>query len=150
MLSETDLDRIKNPALFHYWTMDLVRFSDLDPNNHVNNVVILSYVETARIGFRNAILDGMKDKSRDMSWVVVSQSIAYFKPISHPSEINVGCFQTDLGRTSFQLAYGIFVNDVCHASAISRSVCIDPKTKKPIALTNNFRSRLEEFHSNIA
>lgn len=146
MLNETDLEKIQDPALFSFWSSDNVRFVDLDPNNHVNNVVIFSYIETARLGIRSAILNELDDDTKNMSWVVVAQSIVYFRPISYPSVIKVGCFASDLGRTSFQLAYGVFVDSVCHASATSRSVCIDPDIRRPVVLTGAFRSRFEQFH----
>lgn len=146
MLAETDLKALKDPTLFSFWSSVSVRFSDLDPNNHVNNAVTLSYIETARLGIRSAVLNELDDETKNLSWVVVAQSIAYFQPISYPSEVKIGCFESGLGRTSFQLAYGVFVNSVCHASATSRSVCIDANTGRPVVLPDVFRSQLKEFH----
>lgn len=146
MITETDLKKIQDTSLFNFWSSDSVRYADLDPNNHVNNVVILSYIENARLGIRSAILDKLDNAAQKMSWVVVAQSIAYFRPIHYPAEVEVGCFVSDLGRTSFQLAYGVFIDSICHASATSRSVCVDPITGRAVALTNAFRSSVREFH----
>ena len=103
MLAETDLKALKDPTLFSFWSSVSVRFSDLDPNNHVNNAVTLSYIETARLGIRSAVLNELDDETKNLSWVVVAQSIAYFQPISYPSEVKIGCFEIERIPSGFNL-----------------------------------------------
>lgn len=145
MLSEDDLSDLRERHLFRHWVRQPVRYADLDPNNHVNNVTILSYIEEARIGVRQAILGGLATETEELSWVVGAQSVRYLRPILYPGEIEVGSFVSGVGRSSFQLAYGVFGGDVCHAVATSRSVSISPETGASVAISESVRTALRAF-----
>lgn len=49
-MSDSDL---LNRSIYRIWTKDIVRYSDLDPNGHVNNGAINQYFEDGRIALRN-------------------------------------------------------------------------------------------------
>jgi len=40
---------LTDPARYNYWIEDHVRFSDLDPLGHVNNLSVGQYFENARV-----------------------------------------------------------------------------------------------------
>ena len=47
----SDID-LTDRASYRVWTRDTIRYSDLDPNDHVNNGAINAYFEDGRVRFR--------------------------------------------------------------------------------------------------
>ena len=44
-------------SLYPVWSQTTVRYSDLDPNNHVNNGAIGAFFEDGRVRLRSEFLD---------------------------------------------------------------------------------------------
>ena len=61
---------------------DRVRFSELDPLNHVNNAAYASWFESARIGYVVEYgLSGMSHTKADPQIVVRRQVVDYLAPV---------------------------------------------------------------------
>ncbi len=97
-------------AQFGFWWPQTVRWGDMDAMGHVNNVIYLTYMESARVAF----FERLGWNSRDMGGgrggpVIVSQTFNYRRQLHYPAEIEVGIGCAELRRRSFVLADGLFL-----------------------------------------
>jgi len=133
---------ISNPARFRIETE--IRYSDLDPNEHVNHARYLIYLEEARLAFRRHLADelGLPD---GVTWPIAELTIRYLRSASYPGSLTVELAPIHVGRTSFTLGYGIFDRTGCVAAALNRSVCVDRSTGRKVALPETVAIRLQEL-----
>ena len=118
-----------------------VRFRDLDPMNHVNNAVYVTYLEQARAKYLIDVLD--MDIERP-NLVVASLSIDYRRPIEWGEAVSVSVETTELGGSSFEMAYEIRADGETAATAETVQVTIDPNgDSRPVP--DEWRDRLESF-----
>lgn len=96
---------------------DMVRFSELDPLNHVNNAAYLSWFETARIGYIMEYgLTGMTHTEADPQIVVRRQLVDYLKPILFGETYVVAMRTTRVKPSSLTMEYGVFVGTEVRAT----------------------------------
>jgi acyl-CoA thioester hydrolase len=134
---------VSNPARFRIDTE--IRYSDLDPNEHVNHARYLIYLEEARLAFRRHIADelGLPD---GVTWPIAELTIRYLRSAAYPGTLTVELAPIHVGRTSFTLGYGIFDRSGCVAVALNRSVCVERSTGEKVALPETVAIRLHELH----
>ncbi|QBI55379.1 acyl-CoA thioesterase [Streptomonospora litoralis] len=122
-----------------------VRFADLDPLNHVNNVRMLTYLEDARIAFLRWD-DASGRRTRLGGLVVARHEIDYVKPILLRREpVRVETWVTEVRSASFRLAYEICDDDHTYARATSVLVGYDTGTQSVRRLDGAEREFLDEF-----
>jgi acyl-CoA thioester hydrolase len=81
----------------------------MDALGHVNNVVYLQYLESARIGFfEDKGWNSVEIGSTGQGPVVVAQTFNYRRQLHYPAEVEVGVACTEVRRRSFVLSYGVF------------------------------------------
>ena len=96
---------------------DVVRFSELDPLNHVNNAAYLSWFETARIGYIMEYgLTGMTHTEADPQIVVRRQVVDYLKPILFGETYVIAMRSTRVKPSSIVMEYGVYVSGECRAT----------------------------------
>ena len=78
-----------------------VRFRDLDALGHVNNATYFTYMEQARIGFRDQVLPELTDSDAFYS-IVAENHMAYRKPIVFGEKIVVRCFLSHIREKSYR------------------------------------------------
>jgi acyl-CoA thioester hydrolase len=118
----------------------LVRWSDIDSYDHVNNVRYFDYLQEARIAFLSEVLGTAGDLFADHPCVLVSQTVDYLRPIllRHPP-YDVDVWVESVGTTSYTLGSWIVdrggeTEDV-YAKAVSVIVTVDATThgKRPLS-----------------
>jgi acyl-CoA thioester hydrolase len=133
------------PLLAHYphRVTEIIRFSDLDAQAHVNNAVFASYFESGRVAlFRDPDLGiGVPDAT----FVLVRQEIDFLKELRWPGNITVGTALAEHGRSSFVMTQAIFSGDICAAAGRATLVMIDAQTRRPRPLTPDALARLEPW-----
>lgn len=141
-LSNSDSPDLTSRDLYQTWTTVSVRYSDLDPNHHVNNGAINQYFEDGRVGFR---LQRLTEVAGDTlsGFAVVRYSANYLAPAHYPGEVEIGTVVTRIGGSSYGLRQAIFQNDTCVATSEIVTVQIDPATARSVPLSEAFRSALE-------
>jgi len=132
----------KSRAVYADWTKDIVRYSDLDPNGHVNNGAINQYFEDGRVHFRNARL-GQLGSAVLTGFVLARFSAEYHATLGYPAEVEIGTVVTRIGRTSYVLGQGVFAGDKCIATAEVVTVFFDSTAGKSRPLTDELRAVLE-------
>jgi acyl-CoA thioester hydrolase len=121
-----------------------IRYSDLDPNEHVNHARYLIYLEEARLAFRR-LLDRELGLPAQVTWPIAELTIRYRRSAVYPGSLTVELAPIHVGRTSFTLGYGIFDGDGCVVVAMNRSVCVDRVTGRPVAMGETVAARLREM-----
>jgi acyl-CoA thioester hydrolase len=134
-----DSFRVSDPSRFRIDAE--VRYSDLDPNEHVNHARYLIYLEEARLAFRR-LLDRELGLPNAVTWPIAELTIRYLRSAAYPGSLRVELAPIHVGRTSFTLGYGIFDRDGCVAVASNRSVCVDRVTGQKMPLPDNVTARL--------
>lgn len=126
---------LADPATHTLWRNDIIRFADLDPLGHVNNVAYMVFFETGRIAFLEQL--GMMSGSRDSGPVFVLAHIAadYLEEVYYPGTVDIGTAVRHIGRSSFNLGHGIFVDGECKAVASSVIVQVQGRPLESVALS---------------
>lgn len=139
----------KSPApsrvQYQYFTTIQTRWMDNDTYGHVNNVVYYSFFDTAVNLFLGEA--GMVRTSiRRPIGLVVDTQCAYYSPISFPDCVVVGVAVASIGHSSVCYDVAVFSGDAPVASARGRfvHVYVDPDSRRPDALPEDFRRVLEQ------
>lgn len=118
----------------------LVRWSDIDSYDHVNNVRYFDYLQEARIAFLAQVVGTTGDYFAQFPCVLASQTVDYLRPIllRHPP-YDVDVWVDAVGSTSYTLASRIVdrtgETEEVYAKAVSVLVAVDGEThaKRPLA-----------------
>ncbi|MFW5416940.1 acyl-CoA thioesterase [Nocardiopsis sp. CNT-189] len=104
-----------------------VRFADLDPLNHVNNVRMLTYLEDARIAFLKWDSEPDDGGERLFGALVVARHEAdYLRPLLlRRAPVRVETRVTEVRNASFRLAYEILDDEAVYLRAESVIVGYD-------------------------
>jgi acyl-CoA thioester hydrolase len=137
----TDIEQFqtRDPGRFQVYIE--IRYSDLDPTEHVNHARYLTYLEEARLGFRRRLNDE-QGLPEDVTWPIAELTIRYLRSATYPGSVTVELAPIHVGRTSFTLGYGVFDRDGCVAIAMNRSVCVDRTTGGKVAIPPAVAARL--------
>ena len=139
-----NLDPFLTPDPGRFRIQSEIRYSDLDPNEHVNHARYLIYLEEARLAFRR-LLDRELGLPETVTWPIAELTIRYRRSAVYPGVLTVELAPIHVGRTSFSLGYGIYDDGGCVAQAMNRSVCVDRGTSRPIQIAENVGARLREM-----
>ena len=133
---------LKTRDAYVSWTSATIRYSDLDPNGHVNNGAINAFFEDGRVQFRNDWMISLGDDFL-AGFALVKFSVEYFKTLHYPGSVEIGTVVTKIGRTSYVLGQGIFNGDECIAVDEVVTVCLDAQTQKSQPISDELRAILE-------
>ena len=134
---------LKTMSIYSNWAKSTIRYSDLDPNGHVNNGAINAFFEDGRVCFRNDRMLKLGDEILT-GFALVKFTVEYLAPLYFPGSVDVGTVVTRIGRSSFSLGQGIFSDGTCVATAEVITVSFDPKSKHSQKLTPELRAILED------
>ncbi len=113
-----------------------VRWSDLDPYGHVNNVAMLGLLEEARIAaFWHR---GAWAPRTGHEWItfVASNRIEYLSPLLHSDRpVRIELWISALGGASLDVDYLVLDGETTCARARTVLVAIDPSTNKARRIT---------------
>lgn len=108
-----------------------VRFSDLDTLHHVNNAVLVSFIEQARWKWWHEYLGDRPFASE--GFLIARLEVDYRRPILMNDDVQVEVTCPRVGRTSFDLAYRVLKGPGGPVLAEARTVqvMLDFNTQKP-------------------
>ena len=109
-----------------------VRFRDIDAMGHVNNAVLVTYIELGRQAFFEALF-GMR-RLDQIDYIVARVEVDYLSPIHLESAVELGIRVSAVGNSSFTLEYLVTADGAPAARARSVQVFYDyaAGTKKPV------------------
>ena len=117
-----------------------VRWGDTDGYNHVNNVSISRYFESARVNIIRNL------ETEKYSFVIVNFNINYIDQIFYPSKIKIGTYISRIGNKSITFDQALFVNNKCKASAKSILAYADIKESKAYKISKSIILKLNKIY----
>jgi acyl-CoA thioester hydrolase len=141
----TESRALPSRADFSRWWPVTVRWGDMDAMGHVNNMMYLQYLESARVGYFEAIgWGGRMENGQRQGPVVVSQTFNYRRQVVYPDELEVGIRCQEIRGRSFILAYGVFRKgtDVLVGDGFTVTVWLDWGAGKAVEISPNLRQAL--------
>ena len=117
-----------------------VRWGDTDGYNHVNNVSISRYFESARVNIIRNL------ETEKYSFVIVNFNINYIGQIFYPSKIIIGTYISRIGNKSITFDQALFVNNKCKASAKSILAYADIKESKAYKISKSIILKLNKIY----
>ncbi len=119
-------------------TVDVqVRYSDLDPNNHVNNVAYFALMETGRVNFLHSLTPSLRGHM-----VVGRAECDYRKEIpGGVRTVQVTLSVEKIGTTSFVLLHEIRADGQLCGVGRTVQVALD-ESRRPRPLTDDERATL--------
>ncbi len=124
-----------------------VRYADLDPQRHVNNVAVFSYFETTRAKYleRVGLWDGSDFDS--IGIIVAEATCRYLAPIAYGQAIEVAAAITRLGSKSLTMEYVVRDTRSRELLATGRTILVayDYRQGGSIPIPPTWREAIERF-----
>ncbi len=120
-----------------------VRFSDLDAMGHVNNAVVVSYMEQGRFQWWRSFLGGRK--FQEEGFLIARVEVDYRMPILLGDDVRVELRCTKVGNSSFDLGYRLTkgLEGEVFAEGKTVQVMLDFVAQRPKPLSLATRAWLE-------
>ena len=118
------------------------RFSDIDQQRHVNNVVYFDYLQDTRVALFHEV---WQSTMLEMHQVMVHQEMRYHKSLLLNLEpIVIEVWVSKVGNSSYTLGYRV-LDEVGGLSAEANTTiaCINPDTGRPVRIPSDLRTVLE-------
>ena len=89
-----------------------LRFGDIDPLRHLNNVAIARLYEEARVRFLDE--SGVRERLAPKHWFVIAElTVQYLAEGFYPDPVMLGTGVLRVGGSAFTLAHALFQNGRC-------------------------------------
>lgn len=129
------------PAPWRFGMADRVRFHELDALNHVNNATYLTWFETLRVAYLRTY-EVYEYVPGDPLLVMRAVTVDYHAPLFLGETYITTGRTTRLGRTSFQMAYGVFVEGTLRVEGTAAIVLLAPDGRTGVPLSDDKRDIL--------
>ena len=135
-------------AEFHFSHPIEVRYSDLDPQGHVNNARFLTYFEQARVSYLIQLGLFTKDQSfLDVGIIVSTAKVTFLSPVYFGQDVRVGVHVSRIGNKSMTMEYQMTDHSDGRelATGSTTLVAFDYREHKTITVPEKWRERIHEF-----
>ncbi|GAA2523638.1 acyl-CoA thioesterase [Rarobacter incanus] len=128
-----------------------IRWGDLDPYGHVNNVAMFSLLEEARIavfwhGKAGSPVRIGAGVAGDTATLVAAHHIEYLRPLLHSDKpASVTLWVSKIGGASFDIDYLVSDGEQICTRARTTLVLADPATNKPRRMTKDEQRELRRL-----
>ncbi len=121
-----------------------VRFRDLDPMGHVHHSLPLMYWEEARARYWRTVAG--RETVESIDYVMGEFTLRYHQRILYPAILVAGVRTTRLGRSSFDMEYGLWDDDGrLLSSGTSRQVLFDYDAGRSRPMDDETRQSIATF-----
>ena len=119
------------------------RYSDLDPQMHLNNVRLAEYYQEGRVLFYRALKNDFGFEADAGSRTLVAHvSIDYLAEVRYPQGVKLGVGVARVGRSSYSLGLALFQSAQCVGLALT--VMVHTGNQGPIPLPPPLREILQK------
>ena len=123
---------------FRHRTRIEVRFRDIDSFGHVNNAVIASYVEQARVSYLRDVVHA--DPVGKMPLILGMLKIDYLSPVFLSDEVDIGSRIDWIGNSSIAMSHLLTAADRELARSTSILVAYDYQNARPMRVPKDWRA----------
>lgn len=132
------------PEDFRFIHEVAVRFRDLDPMGHVHHSLSLMYWEEARARYWREVAG--RETVEAIDYVMGEFTLRFHNRIHFPATLRAGVRTSRLGRSSFDMAYGLWDDEGrILSSGGSTQVLFDYSLERSKPFDAETRSRIEAF-----
>ncbi len=127
-----------------------VRYADLDPQRHVNNATLFSYLEQTRARYLQhlGLWDGIHFD--DIGIIVAEASASFKAPIDYTDQVVVEAGVTRLGTKSFEFNYLVrSVDERTLATGRTVLVAYDYRLGQSIPIPDEWRRKISAFEGEL-
>ena len=128
------------PDDFPHRTVETIRFGDLDRQNHVNNAVFSTFLESGRVIILYGPEYGLAVPGTN--FVLARIAIDFLGEMHWPGEVEIGTAVSRVGNSSISLDQALFVEGRCVATAENTLVLVDNATRKPRPFAPDHAARI--------
>ena len=121
---------VSTPEQFSHWLDIHARNRDTDQFGHVNHAAMATLFEESRIALIFASEHG--DEIAGIDLLVASLTMTFHKELRAPGPVRVGAIVTRIGSSSLDIRQGLFVGDICYASADAACVLFGSRSRRPV------------------
>ncbi len=125
---------------FPHRATDIIRLGDLDHQNHVNNAVFATYMETGRVNFMRDVFGGLR--FGDRGFVVARLEINFLKELHWPGTVDACTGVERIGTSSVTYAQAVFHDGECAASGRTTMVFTDRGARRSTPMPPEILERL--------
>lgn len=126
------------------WSEDVIRYADIDANNHVNNTVFSVFCESGRVNLFRVKFGAELRKTH--YFVIAKLTIEYHGELRYPGTVKTGTWLTRLGRTSIGLGQVLLDADGrVAATSDCVSVGMGASTRRPEPFGEDLRRVAEDM-----
>jgi acyl-CoA thioester hydrolase len=129
-----------DPARYGFVHELQTRYSDVDPNQHINNVAMAAAFEDARVRFD--WIAGVRALFQDLRVMIVAANIDYLAEAHFPQPLHIHVAVLDIGRTSWTV--GQLAMQEGRPRAYCRGTVVATDGQRPTPLPQNLRDWLEK------
>ena len=147
-MTKLAIENLKLREAYSSWISVSSRYSDLDPNEHVNNGAINSFFEEGRVNLRAERMAEL-DKNILSGFALVRFTVEYLREIKYPGLIEVGTMVKKVGNTSYTLGQALFRGTDCFSVAEAVTVFLNPNNKRPEPIDEHLRGILNSLECPI-
>ena len=141
--SEIRLDR----SDYHLFTPLTTRWGDSDALGHINNAILVRYLESGRIDYFRRVCDVKLAEDDDNSFVIASLEIGFLQQVHHPANLDIATRISRLGNSSFDVDTLVFEQGKDQPLVTSRGICVwfDLKENSSRPIPEDIRETIIQF-----
>jgi len=132
---------------FHFYCPIQLRYSDLDPQWHVNNARILTFLEQARFTYITELGLFKGNNFFDLGLIVADVHVAYTAPIELGQSVRVGVRTSRIGNKSLTFEYQVEDENAHQVLAKGETVMVayDYHTRTSMPVPAEWRQVIGKF-----
>lgn len=116
-----------------------VHLRDIDRGDHVNNAVLVAYLQQARIEYLDELVGYLDD---DIYIVVATLELEFNRPITWGDTVTIDLRVPELGTSSFRIEYRVRVGDATAATGETLMVTYDRAAEESVPMPAAWRDRI--------
>ena len=121
-----------------------LRFADIDPQWHLNNVRVGEYYQEGRVSFFRRLGNEFGyERAAGSRTLVAHQSIDYLAEVTYPGLITIGVGISKIGTSSWSFAMGMFRDGRC--AGLSSTVLVYGTKDGAAPIPESYRALLTKF-----
>lgn len=138
-----------NPRMseFRFYHPIEVRYSDLDPQGHVNNARYMSYFEQARVEYIRNLGLWASGSFMDFGIILAEARLTFLVPVTYGMALRAGVRVSRLGNKSMAMEYRLedALNTATLCTGSSVLVAYDYHSKATIPIPKSWREAICQF-----